>query len=314
MQFVDSQLRRAQLLNQSPRFWIGHGRDVEDRRAGRAPRRRRTGLSPFEEVGARDPGRGPLKRSANFRAAVLVALLAACGEQSDPRLEESATRALDYLSVTGDELGIDVVVALRIYAEAAGDDRAEAIARARQGTFSEEVQRVFAIPLGGGHAAYRDATLEGVAPPSEVPDPLQSLDDDREQTCPLEALTCELSAPCLEYATMDDRWGYSLTHQALVYVFARWAECDLPLEVDAERETIAARLVAEMRFDPAAGDLAYERMAMLGHLGYAAEIQPEWLDALYRAQDPTGCFPVDALSTCHPHPTGLALWALSHVR
>ncbi len=250
------------------------------------------------------------------RTQLLIFALAACGEPSDPRLEAAASGALHYLAVTGDEFGLDVVIAVRIYGEAAGEHRAEAIARARQGTFSEAEQRLFAIPLGDRHPNYAAATLDGVTAPTGVPDPLQALDDDREQTCPMEALSCALSDPCLEYARMEDRWGYSLTHQALVYVFARWAECDLAelgLDVDARRAAIASRLVAEMRADPAAGDLAYERMAMLGHLGYASELRTEWIDALYLAQDPRGCFPVDALGPCHPHPTGLALWTLSHL-
>jgi hypothetical protein len=44
---------------------------VDERPGGRLPRRRRTGRSLFEQVGERDPRRGPLKPGTRLRAVVL---------------------------------------------------------------------------------------------------------------------------------------------------------------------------------------------------------------------------------------------------
>ncbi len=135
--------------------------------------------------------------------------------------------------------------------------------------------------------------------------------DPRAGTCPVEALSCSVGEACLEFAARDTR-GKALTHQALWLVFAHWRGCKLPVDADALRLRYAARLLAEARADPVPSDLFFERLALLGQLGYAAAIEPRWIEALRASQRPQGCFPADRSSRCHPHPTALALWALGH--
>ncbi len=59
-------------------------------------------------------------------------------------------------------------------------------------------------------------------------------------------------------------------------------------------------------------DLAFERMALLGHLGFPDAIDPVWLDSLVDAQQNDGCLPLGPGQPCHPHSTGVAVWALAH--
>ena len=157
------------------------------------------------------------------------------------------------------------------------------------------------------------STLDGIAPSPTTPDPEDDLGDRRVVACLDEVLACAVGPECTDYLELDHRWGYVLTHQAVTLLFARWIGCPLDVDVDERRHTFAANLVAEMEADPTASDLAYERMAMLGHLGFAEAIDPAWIDALLDAQTPDGCFPLGPERPCHPHSTGVALWALAHV-
>jgi len=97
-------------------------------------------------------------------------------------------------------------------------------------------------------------------------------------------------------------------------LFAHWTECGLDLDVEALRHRYAARLLAEARSDPEPSDLFFERLAVLGSLGFGAAIEARWLDVLHASQQAEGCFPASAEIPCHPHPTALALWALGHAK
>ena len=123
-------------------------------------------------------------------------------------------------------------------------------------------------------------------------------------------LSCSVSDACLEFATRD-AWGKALTHQALWLLFAHWRGCALPVDADALRRRYAARLLAEARADGESSDLFFERLAMIGHLGYAAAIDPAWIETARASQQPQGCFPPAPSARCHPHSTALALWALA---
>lgn len=240
-------------------------------------------------------------------------MLTACAPEAglSDRDRRIADDAVEYLRTTDDEMGIDVLVVLHAFGQLTGHEGALETAEARTDRIRPaELERFGALleiekpPLGA-------RTLEEVTLPTETPDPGAALDDRRVQTCVEEMTECRVSPECLDYAMLDS-WGYVLTHQAVWLIFAEWLGCDVPLDVDALRERYAARLVAEARFDPRPSDLFFERLAMLGQLGYEQEIEPEWVDALRASQDPAGCFPVDETVRCHPHPTALALWTLAH--
>lgn len=241
----------------------------------------------------------------------LGALATACAPERVP--DEAATRALEYLESTDDELGVDVLVSMQIYAELSGDAHGDAVVEARLPDIRPSDLARYGGFLAIDKPVLSPRSLEGVPAPVGTPDPRMTLDDSRDAVCPEQMLSCTADASCIDYALLDG-WGYVLTHQALWILLASWGGCELPPEIDLDerREEIAARLVAEMRVDPSPGDLFFERLAMLGHLGFASEIEPAWLDALRDAQQPDGCFPVDAVTRCHPHPTGLALWTLGH--
>jgi hypothetical protein len=129
--------------------------------------------------------------------------------------------------------------------------------------------------------------------------------------CPIEALGCVLSDACRAFADLEASGGI-LTHQAVWLLFAHWRGCALPIDLEPRARRYAGRLLAEARADAVPSDLFCERLALLGHLGFGAAIEPRWIEALLAAQQPEGCFPASATVRCHPHPTALALWALAH--
>jgi hypothetical protein len=242
-------------------------------------------------------------------SALAVGCTSAGGNSGSP--DEVAARALDYLETTRDELGVDVLAAAQIYGQLSGDARAERVVAARLPDLRPSDVARYGRILELNKPVLAPRSLDGVTPPQGTPNPWMALEDDRDVRCPEQILSCVVAEGCAEYLMLDG-WGYALTHQALWLLLASWASCALPPELDLEarREELAARLLAEARAYPEVGDLFLERLAMLGHLGYASEIAPVWLAALRAAQRPSGCFPVDEHVDCHPHPTGLALWTL----
>ncbi|MFK8003232.1 MAG: hypothetical protein AB8H86_26920 [Polyangiales bacterium] len=246
----------------------------------------------------------------------LLALTLACGTEPspDPRVaasEEAANRALAYLSSTRELVSVDVVVAMLVYAEVSGDALAESLAERRLRLVPDEAIRAFGPALGAEHPTYEPEELwELEVDPSEPPDPHMTLDD-RDQTCPLEALSCQSSPECEEYLDLD-LWGYPLTHQALTLVFAQWGGCEA--QDDAMRQRIGGRLQAAQRANPGPSDLASERMAMLGQLGFGDAIEDTWVESLIESQSADGAFFWEAGDETHPHPTGVGLWALASWR
>lgn len=242
------------------------------------------------------------------RPQLLIALLCACSGGEDP----TAARALDYLGTTHDEMGLDVLLATRIYGELAADARADLVVEARRPDLPASDVMQFGVLLDLATPRLAPASLAGVAPPLDTPDPTATLVEDWASSCPTQIVaSCDISADCLTFLQLDS-WGYVQTHQAVSILIATWRGCAIPFDVEARRAVLASRLKAETIFDPVPSDLYFERLAMLGHLGYASEIAPDWITALRQSQDPQGCFHVNATLPCHPHPTGLALWTLGH--
>ncbi|MCC7537777.1 MAG: DUF4735 domain-containing protein [Deltaproteobacteria bacterium] len=251
--------------------------------------------------------------------AATVALGPACGEPEpadDPRSArwtEARASALGYLRSTRTELGLDVVVALQIVGELAEDRAALDIADARRAELSEEdvleLGRLFDLPKPVLPPASISAADAPAAVPSPGAPPPEGAPDVAD--CLVEALTCEASSPCTELGMAEGQWGYVLTHQAVWLLFLRWAGCDTSVDLDDRRVALAAALAAEMTFDPVMTDLAAERLAMLGHMGFAASIEDEWIDLVLDAQEPNGCWRLGPGLECHPHVTGVALWALA---
>jgi hypothetical protein len=251
------------------------------------------------------PGARRLLALAVALAAVAYGAALAAGK--DP----AARRALDYLRTTGDETGVDALVAVEAYGELSGDPLAAEVVRAARARVSPAELERFGTLLGRPKPPFPEASAAVLAAPSGKPDLGATDGDPRAGTCPVEALSCSVSESCLEFAARDT-WGKALTHQALWLVFAHWRGCKLPVDEDALRRRYAARLLAEARADPVPSDLFFERLALMGHLGYGAAIEPEWIEAAWASQQPQGCFPADPSARCHPHPTALALWALGH--
>jgi len=255
--------------------------------------------------------------------ALVLSAATACGPSPDddaemprpipPEYAPAADRALDYLETTPDEIGADVVAAVQIFGARTGDARATSLAgalRARLGP--AELERYGPI-LDSGKPLLPAATLDGATPSATEPNPADA--DDRVSSCPEALISCAVPPECVELVTQDDRWGYVLTHQALWIVVDHWMECGASsagIDILERRRTFGASLRRETEADAVVSDLYAERLAMLGELGFGSAIDPPWLDALVAAQEPDGCFPVNETVRCHPHPTGLALWALSH--
>lgn len=258
-------------------------------------------------------GRGAqLLRSRAAVAALVIAL--GCGERAVPRAERVSIAidgALSYLRETDDELGLDVLLAVRAYGARARDGRVDALVQRRLARMAaRELERY-------GPLLWIDVTpFAGPPPPAPVRSERRGPERDEAgelgQRCALDALECGLDDACRGYVEADDQTGYALTHQAFVLVVARGRRCALPIDVDARRGALAARLRAEVASARGVDDLQAERLAMLAQLGDTLE--PAWIDALLDAQRPEGCFPSDHDTRCHPHATGLALWALSAAR
>lgn len=227
-----------------------------------------------------------------------------------PEYQPAALRALDYLETTHDEMGIDVVVATQIYGALTGDPRGDEVAEARRPTLRASDVELFGVVLEIEKPPFPPASLDGIAV-NAPPNPDDVLDD-RVASCPEEILGCVVSSECREFVELDDRGGYVLTHQALWLLFHAWLGCTSDVDVEARRRTFGARIAREIAADPMVSDLYAERLAMLGHLGFGSAIREEWMDPLIAAQQPEGCFPVSDTVLCHPHPTGLALWAIAH--
>ncbi len=277
----------------------------------------RSGTRAPREASSR---RATATRRSALRVVIAVAIvsIASCADESwrVPRPipsehQPAAARALDYLETTDDELGLDVVVAIQLYAELTGDARALEVAEVRrEGLRASDVERFGAL-FEVSKQPLPPATLDvGPGPASDPDDEL----DDRVASCPEEILGCRVSPECAEMIALDGRGGYVLTHQAVWLVFHEWMGCTSSIDVEERRRAFAAALVRETRADRVVSDLYAERLAMLGQLGFASAIEREWIDALLAAQREEGCFPASDAIDCHPHPTGLALWTLAHTR
>jgi hypothetical protein len=253
------------------------------------------------------------------RAALLIAWLAlgACSreEPPPPRVPASQSpegRALEYLRKTPDEMGVDVLVAVQIYGELAGDSRAERVVEAQLGRMRPDDMERYGVLLD---ASKRSFLAEPAPETSAEPNGALLADDDaRAETCPADLLAeCVVTDSCRQFALAPAR-GRALTRQAAWLLFSRWRGCEPGVEVDSLRREYAARLLSELRADPTPGDLFFERLALLGSLGFAGAIEPRWIESLLASQRPEGCFPADATHPCQAHPTALALWALAHAR
>lgn len=248
----------------------------------------------------------PLRRT-QLLICLALAALSACGPG---RGELAAGRALDYLETTDHEAGADVALTVRIYAHERDDARALAVAEIIEARLSNGERARYGVLLELEPTTFPRTALDPSLASEAPPRP----DDEHDLIVPCldEALACELSEACVDFATERGRGGYVLTHQAVWLLFARWTGCEVSFDLDARRREIAADLAVEMTLHPAPNELAYERMAMLGQLGFAHAIQREWLDAMLDAQDESGCWPFDETVGCHPHPTAVALWTLAH--
>lgn len=254
-------------------------------------------------------------RSLAALPALIVLALTGCGTApTDSRVaasDDTAARALAYLSSTSEVVGVDVVVGMLVYADVTGDAFAESLSQRRLRLVPDDAVRAFGPALGAEHPAYAAQELQTFdIDPAAPPDPRMTLDD-RDQTCPLEALACQSSPECEEYMSLD-LWGYPLTHQALTLVFAQWGGCES--QDDAMRQRIGGRLQAAQRANPGPSDLASERLAMLGQLGFSAAIEDAWIESLIESQAADGAFFWEAGDETHPHPTGVGLWALASWR
>lgn len=241
----------------------------------------------------------------------MTGALCALGCAGPTERELAATRALEYLETTTDETGLDVVLATTIYAERRDDAYARRVVDVMLTRVRPvELERYGAL-LETDRSVFPRGSLDGVVVSTSTPDPADDWIDGDIGECLDEALSCSVTDACRDFVALEDRWGYVLTHQAVWLLFARWTGCESGVDLEARRRVFAANLVRAMEHDPAPSDLAYERMAMIAHLGFADALEPAWVDALVDAQQPDGSFEVVPGSGGHPHPTGVALWVLA---
>ncbi len=241
-----------------------------------------------------------------------LAMLGCSSEVDDPApnpaWRESGVRASAYLVSTESAVPPDGVVAMMVFAERSGDERVLTHGPRRLRLLPDESVMRYGPALGTMHPSFDE--VSSMEEPSDVPNP-QMEGDDRDQSCPLSALRCELTPACESYL-QEELWGYSLTHQALTLVFSLWGGCEEERDRRDARIRLGARLLAEQRSDAVPSDLAAERLAMLAHLGWGASIDAAWCDDMVEAQLPSGAFPWSPMTPqeADTHATGVSLWAL----
>ncbi len=256
-------------------------------------------------------------RAVRARCALALTVclaLGACSREEPPPVRVSASkspegRALEYLRTTQDEMGVDVLVAVQIYGEARIDSRAAQVVAAQLPRMREpDVARWRALLDG-----MKRPLLSAAPPPPRARVSGALADgDERARSCPLELLeSCAVTDSCREFANAS-AGGRALTRQAEWLLFGWWRGCQLGVDVDALRREYAGRILEELRNDMTPSALFFERLAVLGSLGFARSIEPAWVESLLTAQRPEGCFPADATHSCDPRATGFALWALAH--
>lgn len=250
-------------------------------------------------------------------AAALLAALALTGDagaEVSPELDRLLAGGLAYLASTGDELGVDVVVLLEVLADLTGDERARRVAELRRRGLApakvEPFEALFGIakpvldgrrdrkgprPAVGG----READRAPAAP--------------RMSDCLVAAARCSIAPDCEQVALDRNASGRELTHQAVWLLFVRWLDCATEADLEALRANLVARLRSEIDADSSYSETSLERLAVLGQLGHADQISPLWWPTLVGAQGGPGCWGVARGGPCHPHPTILALWALTHL-
>jgi hypothetical protein len=232
---------------------------------------------------------------------------------------DTRNRALAWLGTAPTEYGVDALVMLDATGELLNDPGFHQVVVARTPEVKPSEIAIFGVLLDHPKPPFPPASLDGVAASSTVPDPEMPAPTTADggnliEACLEEALGCNPSADCLAFVGEEDRWGYVLTHQSVWLLLTRWMGCSVPIDVDARRLVFGANLVKETAADPSFRDLYAERLAMLGHIGFGAAIEPAWVDTLLAAQEPEGCWRVAPTNACSPHPTSLALLALAHAR
>jgi hypothetical protein len=250
---------------------------------------------------------------AQLSSVACSSLLADDLESPQTDLEQVLDGGLSYLAETEGEFGVDVAVALQIVSDLTGDPRGREIAEARLDELRSSDLVRYGVLLGWPKPVMPAAILTRSVPLGTAPRPHFELPAPENVVveCLTEVLRCEMPDRCRRFAKADDYWGYPLTHQGVWALFSYWMGCELESDLEALRQTLAARLVAEAGADAAYSELGAERLAMLGHLGFSTSIEPDWVSAILEAQQDEGCWGLTLGGQCHPHPTGVALWALA---
>jgi hypothetical protein len=233
-----------------------------------------------------------------------------------PPWDRAFSSGIAWLEHAG-ELGVDALVFAAAAGELVKSEPAAALVAHRRKSLSDSDVGPFGKLLDLAKPPLAAASLDGVKasagkPDPSMPMPVGDAGESLVERCLRGAVTCTPSPACDAFVQREDRWGYVLSHQGVALVIAHWAGCRPPFDVEAHRRRIAADLVAETRAFPHYGDLFVERLAILGHLGFAESYEPDWIASLRAAQQPSGCWPVVAGQPCSAHATALALLALAH--
>jgi uncharacterized protein DUF4735 len=233
-----------------------------------------------------------------------------------PSFDDAFGRALGWLETAG-ELGVDTLVFAEAAGQVAEDSRASLLTTHRRGAIGADELAGYGKLLGRPKSAFPATSLDGVRPSDGEPEPTMPAPQTASggsliETCLRAAVACNFPAECVTFASAADRWGYVLAHQGTLLLLARWSGCSPPFEAEARRRSIGANLVKEASGASELDDLQLERLAVLGHLGFAQSYTPAWIEAVRAAQDDNGCWRVAPGQPCSAHATALALLVLAH--
>lgn len=253
----------------------------------------------------------------------VVAMIATCGLPATTFAAEADRSSwlgapLDYLLHTGDEFPPITALYLRAAGQATANPIAVEVAAIRRLELNDEKIGALAPffesdlevlpPLESTAAA--QPRQDGSRAASRIPLPGPRLAPPLSRDCLARIARCDSDLACTP--TIDeDKPRRPATEVALWLLYSFWSGCIAPSDASPLAARIAGELERELESDSTYSPENLLRMAMLGHLGAARWIDPQWVRAILEARTPDGCWGDRAGGDRNPYATALALWALA---